>query len=460
VKSTIVIVSALAVLVLCASASGRVSGPSQPALTLKVSPLAFSPNGDGVKDTVRASIGVDVAVTLLIEITGARGDVVFTDDPGVSVNAGTAAFHWNGRPGGAARGRVAPDGTYTLTVTATDPTTGLSSAASASFVLDTRPPLMLWGRGGGVSPSQLTSGPLHLRFHLYDATTSSVSLNLVDQAGRKLKTGRRYTVKAGKAVLRWPARHGVRLASSTYQLSLAAVDEAGNKGTSGAKRFLVVRPVRSRVWADFGGVGRRIALTFDDCYVGSAWASILDTLKRYGVKATFFCPGQAVLANPALARRTVRDGHTIGSHGWDHADFSRLSLASSESRLDDDREAWWKLARVTPTPYFRPPYGAYTATTMAAAGRSGYSAVVLWDVDPRDWTQPGSSAIESRILSAVHPGSIVLMHTLPETAAQLPSLIQALRSRRYIPLTLPELARIGTPSSGGWPAFSSSGSGA
>jgi peptidoglycan/xylan/chitin deacetylase (PgdA/CDA1 family)/flagellar hook assembly protein FlgD len=459
VKSRTAIASALAVLALCASASGRVNVPSQPALTLKVSPLAFSPNGNGVKDTVRAAIGVDVPVTLLIEIANARGDVAFTNDPGASVNPGTARFHWNGRLGAAAGGRVAPEGKYTLTVTATDPLTGTSSEDSASFVLDTKPPLMLWGRGG-VSPSQLTSGPLHLRFRLYDATTSQVTVNLVDQAGRKLKTGRGYTVKPGKVALRWPGTHGTRLPSSTYQLSLAAVDEAGNTGTSGMKRFLVVRPVRSRVWADFDGVGRRIALTFDDCYVGSAWGSILDTLKRYGVKATFFCPGQAVLANPSLARRTVRNGHVIGSHGWDHANFSHLSMASSQSRLDEDREAWWKLARVTPTPYFRPPYGAYTPTTLAAAGRSGYSAVVLWNVDPRDWTNPGASAIESRILSAVRPGSIVLMHTLPQTAAQLPSLLQALRSRHYIPLTLPELARIGAPTSGGWPAFSSAASGA
>ena len=77
----------------------------------------------------------------------------------------------------------------------------------------------------------------------------------------------------------------------------------------------------------------------------------------------------------------------------------------------------------------------------------------------RDWTSPGSGAIESRILSAVHPGSIVLMHTLPQTAAQLPSLIQALRARHYQLLTLPELARIGTPTAGGWPAYSSRRSG-
>jgi peptidoglycan-N-acetylglucosamine deacetylase len=453
VKLPTVIVSALAVLVLCASASGG-ERAAPPAVTLKVSRLAFSPNANGVKDTLRASIGVDVPATLLIQITDSRGNVVYTNAPGAAVNAGTASFHWNGKLGSTPKSPVAPDGKYTLTVTATDPATGSTGDASAKVVLDTKAPLMLWG-SGGVSPTVLTSGQLRVRFRLYDLTDARLTFRLVDQDGRKLKAGRRYPLAPGRVDLRWPATHGARLAPSTYELSLSAVDEAGNEGTSAPKRFLVVRPVRARVWADFRGVGRRIALTFDDCYVGSAWASILDTLKRYGVKATFFCPGEAVLANPALARRTVRDSHAIGSHGWDHANFSLLSFSSSTARLNEDRETWWRLARVSPTPYFRPPYGSYTATTVAAAGRAGYSAVVLWDVDPRDWANPGSGAIESRILSTVRPGSIVLMHTVPQTAAQLPSLIRALRARHYLLLTLPELARIGSATSGGWPAYSS-----
>jgi peptidoglycan-N-acetylglucosamine deacetylase len=457
VKVTFITACALAVLGLCASASGRAPAFT-PLVTLKVSPLAFSPNGNGFKDILRASIGVDVPVTLGIEITSSRGEVVFTNQPGANVNAGTASFHWNGKIATEPDSPVAPDGKYTLQVTADDPATGTSAMASQKFVLDTKPPLVRWG-AGGVSPSILKSGPLRLRFRLYDLTKARVTVKLVDQEGRKLENRRAYFLKPGKTDLTWPSSHRARLAPSTYELSLSAVDEAGNAGVSTAKRFLVTRPVRARVWADFSGVGRRIALTFDDCYVGSAWASILGTLRRYGVMATFFCPGEAVLANASVARRTVRDGHVIGSHGWDHADFSRLSFGSSERRLNQDRDAWWRLARVTPAPYFRPPYGSYSATTVAAAGSAGYSAVVLWDVDPRDWTNPGSGAIESRILSAVRPGSIVLMHTLPQTAAQLPSLIQALRARRYQLLTLPELARIGVPTAGGWPAYRSGRSG-
>ena len=114
----------------------------------------------------------------------------------------------------------------------------------------------------GVAPSILRSGPLRLRFRLYDLTSARVTVRLADQEGRRLKTRRGYSLKPGRADLRWPATHGARLVPSTYELSLSAVDEAGNIGASTAKRFLVIRPVRARVWADFRHVGRRIALTF------------------------------------------------------------------------------------------------------------------------------------------------------------------------------------------------------
>ncbi len=105
--------------------------------------------------------------------------------------------------------------------------------------------------------------------------------------------------------------------------------------------------------------GPHVALTFDDCFFPSSWNSILRTLARNRVNAAFFCPGYLVRAFPDLAARTVRAGHTIGSHGWDHA-----LLASAYGnilwRLKRDRNVWWRW-REAAVPYFRPPYGAYNS---------------------------------------------------------------------------------------------------
>ncbi|HEX9416835.1 MAG TPA: polysaccharide deacetylase family protein [Gaiellaceae bacterium] len=442
-------------LALSGSAAGRASALAAPKVELKVSPPAFSPNADSVKDTLRATIRVDQAVTLTIEIVSEQGVVAFTDAPGVLVQPGPVRFSWNGRKGGT--GHIAKDGHFTLRATVVDAAGG-RSVAETRILLDTKPPVMIWGE---LSPTVLQQGPLTLRFRLADlATRVQLKLGLLGQSGNSVRTGAGSSAVPGPVELRWPRTHGARLAPGSYRISLEGTDEAGNSSTSAARSFLVDRSVRARVYGRFRGVGRRIALTFDDCNFGGAWTSILNTLARYKIKGTFFCPGRQVLANPEIARRTVHDGHAIGSHGWDHANFGALSFGSAERRLDLDRDVWWKLARVAPTPYFRPPYGAYTATTMAAAGRAGYSAVVLWDVDPRDWSRPGSAAIENRILTHVRPGSIVLMHVINQTAAQLPSLIHRLLGRRFVPVTLPELDRIGRATPGHWPPNSSATSGA
>jgi peptidoglycan-N-acetylglucosamine deacetylase len=84
---------------------------------------------------------------------------------------------------------------------------------------------------------------------------------------------------------------------------------------------------------------------------------------------------------------------------------------------------------VAPTPFFRPPYARYTPTALSAAGAAGYAAVVLWSVDPFDWTNPGASVVVQRVVGPRRPGSIILMHTLPGTAAALPTIIGELRAR-------------------------------
>jgi len=67
--------------------------------------------------------------------------------------------------------------------------------------------------------------------------------------------------------------------------------------------------------------------------------------------------------------------------------------------------------------------------------------VILWDVDPQDWASPGSSAIASRVLSSVRPGSIVLLHLRAQTAAALPTILRGLRARGYQVVTVPKLFR-------------------
>ena len=106
-----------------------------------------------------------------------------------------------------------------------------------------------------------------------------------------------------------------------------------------------------------------------------------------------------------------------------------------------DQAAWWSVAAWTPSPYFRPPYGAYDAEVLAAAGGAGFPRVIIWDLDPQDWANPGVSVIVSRVLSAARAGSIVVMHVEPQTASALPAIISGLRARGLEPVSLACLFR-------------------
>ena len=68
---------------------------------------------------------------------------------------------------------------------------------------------------------------------------------------------------------------------------------------------------------------------------------------------------------------------------------------------------------------------------------------MLWNVDPSDYTQPGSGAIEQRVLAQVRPGSIIISHDgggpRGQTLAAYPGIIAALRSRGYRIVTIPQL---------------------
>jgi peptidoglycan/xylan/chitin deacetylase (PgdA/CDA1 family) len=173
-----------------------------------------------------------------------------------------------------------------------------------------------------------------------------------------------------------------------------------------------------------------VRLTFDDGPNPAATPKILDTLSRYGVATTFFVVGRAAAAYPAIVRREKREGHAVGNHSWDHADLTRLTSAQVESELRRTDDVIRQDTGTTPTQW-RPPYGARNAAVEAAAKRVGLTTMVLWTVDPRDWADPPATTVRDRVLGAVRPGSVVLLHdgTGANTAAALPMILDGLAAR-------------------------------
>jgi peptidoglycan/xylan/chitin deacetylase (PgdA/CDA1 family) len=153
------------------------------------------------------------------------------------------------------------------------------------------------------------------------------------------------------------------------------------------------------------------------------------------VDATFFEIGQEIAGREDAMRRLLRDGDEIGNHTMHHQAFPGYEEIAPDSDLIESATHFRPCL-------FRPPDGAVDGAVIDAAAKAGMTTVT-WDVDPRDWSNPGSGAVYSRVVDAVQPGSIVVMHdgggTRADTLAALPRIIETLRSRGYRFATVTEL---------------------
>jgi peptidoglycan-N-acetylglucosamine deacetylase len=189
---------------------------------------------------------------------------------------------------------------------------------------------------------------------------------------------------------------------------------------------------------------KEVALTFDDG--PSAYTQrFVRMLRAQHAVATFFMIGEQVSSGyQGILREELRDGDALGDHTWTHADL--VTSGGTYSQLGRTKGAIASLSGYTPC-VFRPPYGAYDSSVVAVARSLGLDTVT-WNVDPADYTQPGSGAIEQRVLAQTQPGSIVLSHDgggpRAQTLAAYPHIIAALRARGYRFLTVPQLLELHT----------------
>jgi len=180
-----------------------------------------------------------------------------------------------------------------------------------------------------------------------------------------------------------------------------------------------------------------VALTFDDG-PGSQTALLLRMLREQHARATWFVLGQMVAAHPENLRRIAAAGHEIGNHSWSHELMTSVSNAEIRSQFDRTDAIIRRTIGYRPA-LVRPPYGGINSRVDAVLRDEGHP-VILWDVDPLDWRDRNSSTVASRVLSHVHPGSIVLMHDIhPTTVGAVPRILAELDRRGYTFVTVSEL---------------------
>jgi peptidoglycan/xylan/chitin deacetylase (PgdA/CDA1 family) len=171
---------------------------------------------------------------------------------------------------------------------------------------------------------------------------------------------------------------------------------------------------------------RVVALTFDDG-PSEYTPAFLDVLREKHVDGTFFEIGQEMPGREDVMRRILREGSEIGNHTMHHVELPGYSELAEDSALVESSTHFRPCL-------FRPPGGAVDSAVISTAAELGMRTIT-WDVDPADWTNPGSGAVYSRVVDATGPGSIVLMHDgggdRAGTLAALPEIIDTLRARGY-----------------------------
>ena len=236
----------------------------------------------------------------------------------------------------------------------------------------------------------------------------------------------------------------ILLACMVVPTAVVAEPCPGNSDALGTGRVLNVsaattpRVGRKQFPATLPLAPHEVVLTFDDGPWPGTTPRVLDALAHECVRATFFLLGRNAAAAPALARREIAEGHTVGHHTFAHPLLNRMSLAAAEAEIDRgiaavERAAYGESGPVPKTPFFRFPG---FAASPALLDRLQARGLVVFGADlwASDWN-PMSPAAELQLtlqrLDTAGRGIILFHDTKTQTAAMLPAFLRALKARGY-----------------------------
>ena len=196
---------------------------------------------------------------------------------------------------------------------------------------------------------------------------------------------------------------------------------------------------------------RLAALTFDDGPDPESTPQLLDTLERYGARATFFVVGEAAQRHADLLRRMFEAGHALGNHSWNHPSFPVIGSAERRRQIAACEAAIGPYS----SRLLRPPYANQNLATMVDVRRMGFTTIA-YDVTGTDWRDDPAEVVYERLVRGLRPGSILLLHDSlfiaeearyrsRQSTLEAVSMLLERHSCAYRFVTVPELLRAGRP---------------
>ncbi len=204
-----------------------------------------------------------------------------------------------------------------------------------------------------------------------------------------------------------------------------------------ASKYLIF-PLCPTLYHQGEGTAHEVALSFDDGPDPDWTPKILDILKKANVKAAFFITGRQAEKYPDLVLRILKEGHEVGNHTYSHPNLSLASVEQVELELNATQRLFEAISGRSTT-LFRPPYNAdshpHERREIEALDRAqslGY-LTVCENIDPEDWSRPGTDVIVERVRERRSLGSVILLHDAggnrSQTVEALPKIIRYLQDR-------------------------------
>lgn len=175
-------------------------------------------------------------------------------------------------------------------------------------------------------------------------------------------------------------------------------------------------------------------LTFDCGYeYENLTSKVLDVLKEKKVTATFFCTLDHIKKETELIARMIREGHIVGNHSATHPGFASIDRTKMAKEIEETenylRENFGYAAK-----FFRFPAGEYNENALELVQSLGYRSV-FWSVAYDDWDTSkvrGKNYAIEKVMSRLHPGAVVLLHSVSkDNAAALGEIIDKARAQGY-----------------------------
>ena len=152
-----------------------------------------------------------------------------------------------------------------------------------------------------------------------------------------------------------------------------------------------------------------IALTFDDGPNPPFTEAILDILKNYGARATFFCVGRQIEAHRSVVRRAFAEGHQIGNHSYRHSDMSVMSYDAIKIEIESTDRLIREIVGDSNIP-FRAPYARESPTLTSYLSETNRPHF-LFDVSPPpDYDHNDPMLISAFVATHARRGSVVVLH--------------------------------------------------